>query len=153
MRKDGELTQQIRRFVRSLESPLRSQLKREQRTCKVELEGSFIWLNLFPKSWRLPGDGFVAFGISWGNPFEEEAEDPYIVIRTPTLDAFPGTPNGLRVPRAVRSNGNNFRVWFLPPRARTGPRFFHTRLFSKQGVQALAIRELDRPVAAFRTLL
>lgn len=78
--KDGELTQEIRRFVRSLEGPLRSQLKLEQWTCKVELEGSsFIWLNLFPESWRLHGDEFVAFGVSWCNPFEEEAEDPYVL--------------------------------------------------------------------------
>jgi DNA polymerase III epsilon subunit-like protein len=95
--KDGELTQQIRRFVRSLEGPLRSQLKLEQWTCTEEREGSsFIWLNLFPETWRLHGDEFVAFGVSWCNPFEEEAEDPYVFVRTPTLDAFPGRNNLLK---------------------------------------------------------
>ena len=53
--KDGELTQQIRKFVRYLEGPLRSQLMLERWTCKVELEGSsFISLNLFPETWRSP---------------------------------------------------------------------------------------------------
>ncbi len=94
--KDGELTQQIRRFVRSLEGFLRSQLKLEQWICKEEREGSFIWLNLFPESWRPHDDEFVAFGVSWCNPFEEEAEDPYVFVRMPTLDAFPGRNNLLK---------------------------------------------------------
>ena len=104
--KDGELTQQIRRFVRFVEGPLRSQLKLEQWTCKIELEGSsFIWLNLFPEPWRLYGDEFVAFGVSWCNPFEED-EDPYIFVRTPTLDAFPGRNNLLKILRpALISRG------------------------------------------------
>jgi DNA polymerase III subunit epsilon len=64
---------------------------------KVETEESFIWLNLFPEAWRLSSGEFVAFGIAWCNPFNnEEAEEPYCYVRVPPSDVFPQRDKLLR---------------------------------------------------------
>lgn len=96
------LTDEIHRFVRSLEGPIRGQLDLDQWSQKVETDGgAFIWLNLFPSSWRLCSDEFVAFAISWCNPFDEEAEDPCVCLRVPPLDAFPERDKLLKRVRPV----------------------------------------------------
>lgn len=87
--KDGGLTEDVHRFVLSLEAPLRSQLALDQWSREVEIEDSFIWLNLFPEAWRIWEGEFLAFGVAWCNPFDEAADDPYVFLRVPPADAFP----------------------------------------------------------------
>jgi hypothetical protein len=88
--KDGGLTKEVQRFVRSLEGRLRGQLDLDQWTCEVKVEDdSSISLNLFPEGWRLPDGEFVAFGVYWCNPFDDEAEDPCVFLRVPPADVFP----------------------------------------------------------------
>ncbi len=86
---DGGLTASIHEFVKSLEAPLRSQLAIAQWSREVEIEDSFIWLNLFPEGWRISEGEFLAFGVAWCNPFDEAADDPYVFLRVPPADAFP----------------------------------------------------------------
>jgi hypothetical protein len=86
---DGGLTPNIHAFVQSLEGPLRAQLAIAQWSREVEVEDSFIWLNLFPENWRITEGEFLAFGVAWCNPFDEAADDPYVFLRVPPVDAFP----------------------------------------------------------------
>jgi hypothetical protein len=86
---DGGLTVNIHQFVQSLENPLRSQLAIDPWSREVEIEDSFIWLNLFPENWRISEGEFLAFGVAWCNPFDEAADDPYVFLRVPPGDAFP----------------------------------------------------------------
>jgi hypothetical protein len=86
---DGGLTANIHEFVQSLEAPLRSQSAIDSWSREVEIEDSFIWLNLFPENWRISEGEFLAFGVAWCNPFDEAADDPYVFLRVPPADAFP----------------------------------------------------------------
>jgi hypothetical protein len=99
--KDGGLRREAHRFVRSLEGPLSGQLKLNHWNSAVETEESLIWLNLFRENWRVPNGEFVAFGVAWCNPFDEEAVDPYIFLRVPPTNVFSGREGLLKQVRPV----------------------------------------------------
>jgi hypothetical protein len=86
---DGALTADIHNFVQSLEAPLRRQLSIDSWSREIEIEDTFIWLNLFPEPWRISEGEFLAFGVAWCNPFDKAADDPYIFLRVPPTSAFP----------------------------------------------------------------
>jgi hypothetical protein len=86
---DGALTTDVHNLVQSLEAPLRRQLTLDQWSREIEIEDTFIWLNLFPEPWRISEGEFLAFGVAWCNPFAPGADDPYVFLRVPPAAAFP----------------------------------------------------------------
>jgi hypothetical protein len=85
----GPMTGELYQFMGWLGEHLRSELSREAwEEPELELADSDgVVLYLFPATWRLPGDDYVAFALWWPSRFWEEA--PCIEIYLPAEETFP----------------------------------------------------------------
>jgi len=81
---DGPLEKEIRSFLVSVAGRLKRDSKiQDWKQDFPPNDDRYIWFQVYPKNWKLPKIGPVAFCVSWSNPFVSDFEDLFVGLRIP----------------------------------------------------------------------